>query len=149
MITMGARLALLILGVFWMGVTVFAQGGPQPDDPSTSPLQWYTSVGGVGLATLFAVSMLKRAVGTAPYFSRVPTWLYAVVVAFLLTLLCVEVLGTLPGNLWQLAWQAIYNAAIASGIYEWVNHVNKPLSESAEEDAPVRATRKKKASSSD
>lgn len=112
-------------------VSVLAQGGPEAADPSTTPVQWYTSIAGVGAATIAAVAAIKRYLGTREPWSKVPTWVYGVVVAFVLTLLCSQVLKTLPGEFWQLAWQAVYNAAIATGFYEIFGNVKTPLEVSA------------------
>lgn len=120
-------LSLLACLLGLTAITAFAQGGPEPVDPTTSPFEWYTSVGGVGVATLFVVQLIKRVLGNVDGLQAVPIWVYAVVTSGILTFFCVKVLGTLPGNVWQLAWQAIYNAAIATGIYEWVGHANTPM----------------------
>jgi hypothetical protein len=122
------RILLLAASLLLISAPAWAQ--PEAAEPTT-PLQWYTSISGIGAATIFGVSMAKRALGRIEWFNRVPTWIYAVVIAFILTVLAVVVLGTLPGNVWQLAWQTVFNAAIASGVYEWMQNPVKPLGASA------------------
>lgn len=109
--------------------TLFAQ--PEPADPSTTPGQWYASVLGIVTVTGIGVSILKRAFGNLPYFNTVPTWVYSVIISAVLTFLTVNVWHTLPGELWQTMMQAVIMAATASGFYEWLNHTDKPLAESA------------------
>lgn len=94
-------------------------------------LNWYTSVTGIVAATIFLVSMLKRALGNVPYANTVPTWLYAVAISSVLTALTNYVWHTLPGNLWQNMMQAVMMAGNASGFYEWLQTPTKPLAESA------------------
>jgi hypothetical protein len=92
---------------------------------------WYTSVAGVVMVTILAVSVLKRAFGNVAYVNTVPTWLYAVAISAGLTALTNYVWHTLPGNLWQNMMQAVMMAGSASGFYEWLNAPGKPLASSA------------------
>lgn len=125
------KVFLATMSLCLFAVSVYAQGGPEPADPGTTPFAWYSSIAGIVVATTFVVSLLKRVLGGVTTLNQIPTWVYAVVVSFGLTYLCVYVFGTLPGQFWQLAWQAVYNAAIASGIYEWVARPTTTLQESA------------------
>jgi hypothetical protein len=93
--------------------------------------EWYGSITGIVAATIFLVSLCKRALGNVDLFRKMPTWLYAVVIAVSLTAFCVYVIETMTGSFWNLAWQAVSNAAVSSGIYEWVKHIDKPLEASA------------------
>ncbi len=92
---------------------------------------WYTSVAGVVMATIFLVTVLKRLLGNVPYANTVPTWLYAVAVSATLTALTNYVWHTLPGDLWQNMMQAVFMAGSASGFYEWMQTPTKPLAASA------------------
>jgi len=114
----------------------------QPDTPLPIPASnWYTSVAGIVAATIFVVSILKRALGNLRGFNAVPTWLYACVISGTATYLCVAVWKTMPGPLWQLVIQAVFMAAAASGFYEWYNNGNKTLAASAK-SAGVRVEAK-------
>jgi hypothetical protein len=126
-----ARRFILCAGfLFAIAFPAFAQ--PDPADPSTTPTEWYTSIAGVVGATVLLVSGAKRVFGNMPFMATIPTWLYAVVIALGLTYVASQVLGTLPGVFWQLAWQSAQNAAIATGVYEWFNNGTKPLWQSAQ-----------------
>lgn len=139
---MATRLSVLVFLLLITSTAVmFAQGGPEAADPSTTAFQWYTSVGGVGGATIVLVQILKRALGETSYFNKVPVWAYAVTISAMLTVLCVKVFGTLPGSLGQLVTQTVINAAIATGFYEWAGNYNTTLEESADL-RPVRARRR-------
>jgi hypothetical protein len=81
----------------------------------------FASIGGIVIATMVIVQILKRAIGTTSTAAgAVPTWIYAVIVATGLTLLARFGLGTLAGDWWTLVVQAICNAAIAGGFYSWM-----------------------------
>jgi hypothetical protein len=120
---------------FIIALTLFASAafaqGPEPQDPTTSPIQWYASASGVLAATMFGVSMVKRLFGESESINKIPTWVFAAVIGGALTAFCAFVLGTLPGEPLQLIWQSIFNAASASGVYEWINHRDKKLGTSA------------------
>jgi hypothetical protein len=92
---------------------------------------WYSSIAGIVALTIILVEIVKRSLGSVPWLSRVPTWLYAVVVSAGLTAITHIWFGTLQGNDLELFSQAIGSAAIASGIKEWVGNINKPLSASS------------------
>lgn len=128
---MAARLLLLCVLMLFVSPILLAQGGPEPVDSTTSPLEWYTSLSGVALATTFGVSMLKRLLGNVNGLNQIPTWVYAGLVGAALTSFAAFVLETLPGEPIQLIWQSIFNATSASGIYEWVHHSNDTLKQSA------------------
>lgn len=110
-------LALLILFVFLLTEAVLAQGDPSPGSPES--WKWYTSVGGIGAATVLIVGVLKRLVGNVAWLMDVPTWVYAVVVSAGLTYLANVVWSTLPGDTWDLMMQAVIIAAGASGFRSW------------------------------
>jgi len=126
---------------------VFAQGGPEAKDPTTNPLEWYASIGGVGAATIFLVGVYKKLLADVAYVSRVPTWMVAVLISAGLTVLCVYVFGTLPGSPLQLITQSVYNAAIASGVHGWLGNPTTTIKESSKKslmDKPrARRTRRK------
>jgi len=134
-----ARRRLVLLAMILLAIASPAFAQPEPADPGTSPTEWYTSIAGVVAATVFLVSGAKRVFGNMPFMATIPTWLYAVVIALGLTYVCSQVLGTLPGVFWQLAWQAVQNAAIATGVYEWFNNGTKPIWQSAQ-SAGVQVT---------
>jgi hypothetical protein len=92
---------------------------------------WYTSIAGIVAATIFSVTVLKRALGNVPYANTVPTWLYAVAVSAVLTVLTNYTWHTLPGALGENLMQAVMLAGTASGFYEWLQAPTKPLAASA------------------
>lgn len=92
---------------------------------------WYTNIGGIVVATILLVEVLKRFCGNWAWFGTVPTWLYAVAVSVGLTALCHFVFQTLPGEHLPLFTQAVMMAAGASGFKEWISNANKPLSASS------------------
>lgn len=94
-------------------------------------LTWYTSIGGIVAATIVLVEILKRFLGNTPFIMKVPTWVYAVIIAVVLTEVAHAGFNTLPGDDLPLLMQAVMLAAVASGFREWVGNVNKPLSASA------------------
>ena len=110
---------------------LFAQELVAPVPVVTAPQ--LTSVGAVVAATMFATMMLKKFLVDVPVLSNVPIWVYVCLIAIGLTYVANQILGTLPGNFGLLAWDAIYNAAAASGVREWVEAgVGKPLAAAGE-----------------
>lgn len=93
--------------------------------------EWYGTQAGLIAATAVIVSVLKRAIGNVAYLNTIPTWLYAVTVAAVLTFLAVHVWHTLPGDLWSLMSQSVLAAGASSGFYEWVNRPTASLALSA------------------
>jgi hypothetical protein len=112
-------------------MTMFLLALQTAADPSTTAGQWYGTQAGIIGATALAVSALKRAIGNVAYLNAIPTWVYAVTVASVLTFLSVHVWGTMPGNLWQLVSQSALSAGASSGFYEWVNRPTASLASSA------------------
>jgi len=92
--------------------------------------EWYGSVAGIVVATVLLVEILKRTLGNQPWFGRVPTWLYAIVVSAVLTATARYGLHTLAGDWLPLFNQAVLSAAVASGFKEWISNGTKPLSAS-------------------
>ena len=91
---------------------------------------WYSSIAGIVAFTIILVEIAKRSLGSVPWLSQVPTWLYAVLISAGLTAITHIWLGTLQGTDLDLFSQAIGSAAIASGIKEWMSNINKPLAAS-------------------
>jgi hypothetical protein len=87
----------------------------------------FATIGGIVAATIVLVEALKRGIGNLPYARAVPTWIYAVAIAAILTALARFLFDTLPGPFWPLMLQAITNAAAASGFYSWLTDTTKPL----------------------
>jgi hypothetical protein len=124
--------------VFLMGVLAWAVLFPaflfaQPTDVGTlsdgqpSPMpgsEWFANAASISAATVFLVSAIKRGAGTAPIFSQIPTWLYAIVISMGLTLIARNVFGTLQGPLWEVLITGAIAAATASGAREWVTSGN-------------------------
>lgn len=82
---------------------------------------WYTSIAGIIAATLIIVEILKRALGNVSVAMQVPTWVYAVTVAALLTYASkASGLLTDEGNVFALLMQAVMLAASASGFWSWL-----------------------------
>lgn len=100
------------------------------DLPIMGDLNWYSSVTGIVVAVIVIVEILKRFLGNIPWFGKVPTWVYAVLLSIALTMICHLWLKTLPGSDLELLTQAVVMAAIASGFKEWLANVNKPMSAS-------------------
>lgn len=125
---MGKWLAVFVLVL--IPATVFAQ----PDMSVPVPaFEWYSSIGGIVAATAVLVAIAKRALGNVRGLNAIPTWVYAVVISFALTVIAAVVLKTLPGVWWQDAIQAVLMAGAASGFYEWLKpeNIQKPLAHSA------------------
>lgn len=84
------------------------------------------SISAVVAATLISVNVIKRLLADAgphmAWATRWPTWCYAVIVAAIYTGVANVAFGTLHGSLGALVWQSVYNAAIASGFFEWYRH---------------------------
>lgn len=114
-----------LLVIMFFGVAFSATLFAQELAPVADPLAWFTSVTGVVAGTAFIVAILKRALANVSGLNAVPTWVYAVAVAFGLTLVGGFITKTLPGSVWQNAAQAVIWAASASGIYEWVKPENR------------------------
>ncbi|MEN6605900.1 MAG: hypothetical protein ABFD60_01555 [Bryobacteraceae bacterium] len=94
-------------------------------------LTWYTNVVGIVAVTIFVIEVMKRLLGDVAFVKRFPTWLYAVLVAGILTEFAHAVLHTLQGDNMQLLTQSVMLAAGASGFKEWFSNANKPLSASS------------------
>lgn len=109
-------LALLVILVF-AAAPLFAQG----ETPTPGSTNWYSSVGGIVLATGILVQILKRALGSVTLLQDVPIWVYSVGVAVGLTWFCESVLHTLNGGLYTDINQAVLFAAAASGFYSWIS----------------------------
>jgi hypothetical protein len=94
-------------------------------------LQQFGSVGGIVAATMIAVEILKRAIGNRPWFRVVPTWVYAVVVATVLTVGSVQFGLMLDAGVWYvLVAKAIGLAATASGFWTWLREPNDQIRDS-------------------
>ncbi len=90
----------------------------------------FTTIGGIVAFTLTLVEGLKRVLATSPRLGQLPTWLYAVGVSAVLTLLAHYGLGLLQGDIGSLLVQAIVGAALAGGFKGWWDNLTKPLSAS-------------------
>lgn len=125
------RLQLSALFVLLFSVGLFAQT-PTPVPPS----DWYGSLTGIIALTMLLSSGLKRAIGNVAALNSIPMWIYVVLIAEGLTLVCVQVLHTLPGPLTTQIYQAFLLAASASGAYEWFfsgsGNATKPLAITAQ-----------------
>jgi hypothetical protein len=87
-----------------------------------------TSIAGIVAITIVLVEILKRFFGWVqrrsgspvwPILGAAPTWVWAVGVSVLLTVLANRILHVLPGGFWALLVQAIGAAATAGGFVEW------------------------------
>lgn len=121
---------LTLFVVLAVPALALAQGAAGDGTP-TRP--WYYSTAGIATATTIAVSGLKRLLGNADGFNKVPTWVYACVISVSLTAIAAYGLKTLTVevNTVDLFWQAIMSAALSSGAYEWFNNGSKTLKASA------------------
>lgn len=125
------RLLTMLAALLVLPVSLLAQGGPEAVDPTTTPFDWYASKAGVIGMTILLTSVAKRLLGNVDGLKAVPTWLYAVVIAAVLTYVTVVWWQTLPGEIGPMISEILLSAGSASGFYEWVNHINKPLAASA------------------
>lgn len=80
------------------------------------------TVSGIVLLALAVVQGLKLLLTKYKVqgVSQIPTPLICVGVSVLLTLLANLVFKTLPGEVYDVVWQAILAAATASGLYTWI-----------------------------
>src|SRR5947208_1449913 len=80
----------------------------QPDTPiPVPPANWYASVTGIIAVTIAITSGLKRLIGNVKSLNAIPTWVYVVAIAEILTFICVQVFKTMPGPLGQMLYQAL------------------------------------------
>jgi|GEM_PF-4494917 len=97
-----------------------------------------SSIAAIVVATLFSVQVVKRlCVDLGPrmaWFGRVPTWIVAVVIAAIYTAVANLWWHTLDGSLGTLMWQAVFNAAITSGFYEWFRNVKTPVGKTTNDE---------------
>lgn len=106
-----------------------------------------TSITGVIAATFLFVEVLKRLFTKEAWFGKIPVFVYAIVIAEILTVLANRVLklsdGTpvLPGTLTQAMWAALLGAASTGGFYTWLT---SPSSVAAAQ--PLRVTNDTKTS---
>jgi hypothetical protein len=127
---MNRRFVFLTFGTWFM---LTALSSAQVIAPDATPTQWYGTQAGIIGATGIAVSIIKRLLGNVRYANAVPTWTYAVVVAFGLTFLSIRVWGTMTGSLWPMISQSVLSAGATSGFYEWLtSHPTTSLAASAD-----------------
>jgi len=91
-----------------------------PAAPLATAIPQLATVSGVVLCTMVIVQVVKKAGASVMIVERTPVWVIAVVVACGLTALASAVLGTLPGELIGLLWQAALAAGSASGFFTWL-----------------------------
>lgn len=90
-------------------------------DETTLQTLTLTSTTGIVVATMFIVEILKRLLKGMTWFEKIPVFVYAVVIAVILTIVAVQ-LNALQGELYQLLWSSIIGAASASGFYTWLRN---------------------------
>ena len=122
------RFVPVMVALILVPVSGFAQELGATATPETP---WYATTTGIAGATALLVSVLKRLAGNAIALKDVPTWLYAVLVGIVLTLVAHYGFGALQGQLSALLMNAAISSAAASGFYEWLSHPTKTLEESA------------------
>ncbi|MDB5297220.1 MAG: hypothetical protein JWO31_3203, partial [Phycisphaerales bacterium] len=98
--------------------------------PQTVDLGSLTTIAGVVAATIALMSVLKPGLAAAPGLSRVPGWVYTVLVAGGLTYVGNRVLGTLAGDLLALTCQVVVNALLSIGTYHVTGVATKPIAAS-------------------
>lgn len=86
-----------------------------------------TSITGVVAATLTIVEILKRTFSKFSFWSRVPVFVYAIVISAICALLANRVFmidghPLLPGETWKVIWASVIAAAGASGFYTWLRN---------------------------
>lgn len=88
-----------------------------------------TTVGGIVTLTISLVEALKRGLAHHRTLNALPTWLYGLIVASLLTWGAHE-LRFLEGDLRALLGQAVLNALVAFGVMTVKSNFNKPIGDS-------------------
>lgn len=95
------------------------------DNPAPTPgADWFANAGSIALATVILVGGLKRALANVSGLQDIPTWLYAVGVSIVLTLIARSVFHTMQGPLAEVLMSAVVAAAVASGAREWFTSGN-------------------------
>lgn len=90
-----------------------------------------TTITGIVAATMLIVELLKRIFENSMYFNRIPIFVYAAVVSAILAIFANKIIyidgqPLISGNLWIVIWQAVINAATASGLYSWIKKPETP-----------------------
>jgi hypothetical protein len=86
------------------------------------------SVTGVVGVSLFVIEILKRAFRNVPAFSKVPVFVYAIVISAGLAFIANKLFHTadgsplLAGNVWNIIWASIIAAMGSSGFYTWLRN---------------------------
>lgn len=94
--------------------------------------QWYGSIAGIIGGTLIIVEVLKRALGNVAIVKAVPTWVYSVVVAVILTYASRAAgLLTDQGSTLDILMTAIMLAGSASGFWTWLRSPGDQIKDSA------------------
>lgn len=93
--------------------------------------QWYTTISGIILATGVGVQAIKRFLGNRAPFASVPTWVYSVLLAAVLTALS-KYFGylTTAGTWLEVLMQSVMTAGATSGFVSWLQHLDTPIEES-------------------
>ncbi|HEX7769626.1 MAG TPA: hypothetical protein VF422_06320 [Dokdonella sp.] len=84
------------------------------------------SVAGIVALTIGLVQYIKGWLGTKPVLKAIPIAAYVVFVSVALTLGVHQYTPWLPGDEKDLVWQAILQALMASGAFEWIRAGGKP-----------------------
>lgn len=90
-----------------------------------------SSVAGIVAMSVVAVRIALRSLARVKFARTIPTWVYAAVAATGLTLFARFVLHSIEGDIWDLMYRAVTNAAMANGVTAWLDDYKTPLHESA------------------
>lgn len=89
-----------------------------------------TSLGAVVALAIAFTHAVKRGLATVPVLSRVPVWVYLVLITGGLTFVANQITQTLVGDFRVLVIDAVLKALMAAGLLEVVRTAGKPLAES-------------------
>jgi hypothetical protein len=94
-----------------------------------SPLELsnLTSISGIVITTMFLIEILKRVLGNVNGFSKIPAFIYAIVISGILAFVANRLLHNpdgspyLEGEPLKIIWAAILAALGSSGFYTWIH----------------------------
>lgn len=91
-----------------------------------------TTIGGIVIATIAIVNLLKYQLSDVPWLRKVPILVYVIAVSLALTFAANRILGTIQGDLYALCVQAFLQALMASGAVSWGKNPEAPKTAGAD-----------------
>jgi hypothetical protein len=109
-------------------------------DTSVIDLQWYKTIPGIVIGTMFIVNVLKRMIGNVTALERIPTWAYSIAIACVLTYVAsyFGVLMDSDDSIIDRLMTAALSAASASGFFTWYHNPKDAIGDS---EPAVKASR--------